>query len=118
LRRRWTEKFFVQADKKTLTQLFDDGSLGNGGTVRNERSSFQEEEMSEASPRSYGPGDTAIVSGIYVVIHSRGCQASHSVTIVQGEILPSCLGCSGEVRFEPAISAVHVREHPLFRSYS
>jgi hypothetical protein len=82
---------------------------------RDERSSLQEEEMGEASPRSYGPGDTAIVSGIYVVIHSRSCQASHSVTIVKGEILPSCLGCSDAVRFEPAISAVHIHEHHLFR---
>jgi hypothetical protein len=74
--------------------------------------------MSEASPRSYRPGDMAVVSGIYVVIHSRSCQASHSVTILQGERLPSCLGCSDAVRFEPAISALQVREHPLFRSYS
>jgi hypothetical protein len=74
--------------------------------------------MSEASPRSYRPGDTALVPGIYVVIHARSCQASHSVIIVQGEILPSCLGCSDAVRFEPAISAVQVREHPLFRSDS
>jgi hypothetical protein len=74
--------------------------------------------MSEASPRSYRPGDKAVVSGIYVVIHSRSCEASHSVTIVQGEFLPSCLGCSDAVRFQPLISAVHVREHPLFRSDS
>jgi len=74
--------------------------------------------MSEASPRSYRPGDKAVVSGIYVVIHSRSCEASHSVTIVQGEFLPSCLGCSDAVRFQPLISAVHVCEHPLFRSDS
>jgi hypothetical protein len=74
--------------------------------------------MSEASPRSYRPGDTAAVSGIYVAIHARSCQASHSVTVVQGEILPSCVGCSDTVRFEPVISAVHVREHPLFGSIS
>jgi hypothetical protein len=78
----------------------------------------QEKEMSEASPRNYRSGNTAVVSGIYIVIHSRSCQASHSVTIVQGEVLPSCLGCSDAVRFEPLISAVHVREHPLFRSDS
>ena len=75
-----------------------------------------EGEMSEPSPKSCRPGDTAVVSGIYVVIHPRNCQESHSVTIVQGEILPSCLGCSDEVRFEPVISAVHIREHQLFKT--
>jgi hypothetical protein len=75
-----------------------------------------EDEMSEPSPKSYRPGDTSVVSGIYVVIHSRNCQESHSVTILQGEILPSCLGCFDEVRFAPVISAVHIREHQLFRT--
>jgi hypothetical protein len=71
--------------------------------------------MSETSPKSYSVGDTAIVSGIYIVTHSRECQASHSVTIVQGEIFPSCSACSEAVQFQPAITAVHICEHRLFK---
>jgi len=64
------------------------------------------------------PGDTAPVSGLYVVIHSEDCQVSHTVTVLSGEILPICSGCSEAVRFQPTISAPHVGEHPLFTRYS
>jgi len=70
--------------------------------------------MISVSKSTLRPGDTAPVSGLYVVIHSEDCQESHTVTVLSGEILPSCSACSEAVRFQPTISALHVREHPLF----
>lgn len=74
--------------------------------------------MSNLTLNTLRPGDTAPVSGVYVVIHSQECQASHTVTVLAGEILPSCSTCSEAVRFQPTISALHVREHPRFTRYS
>jgi hypothetical protein len=68
----------------------------------------------ETMQKSFCPGDVAPESGIYMVIHSLDCQMSHSVTVLWGETFPACGECGDEVRFESAISAIHVREHDLF----
>lgn len=61
------------------------------------------------------PGNKVQLSGVYKVIHGREHAAPHYVTVLFGDIFPSCLKCSNEVRFELAISAAHVNAHPHFQ---
>ncbi|HXY07887.1 MAG TPA: hypothetical protein VEI52_08525 [Terriglobales bacterium] len=60
------------------------------------------------------PGNKALCSGLYKVIHARQHAESHYVIVLFGETFPSCTECSHHVRFELAMSAVHVNAHPHF----
>ena len=60
------------------------------------------------------PGNKAFCSGVYKVIHAQQHAESHYVIVLVGEIFPACVECSHQVRFELAISAVHVDRHPHF----
>jgi hypothetical protein len=54
-------------------------------------------------------------SGIYKAIHAQQHAEPHYVTVLSGDMLPSCLTCSMQIRFELAIPADHVNAHPHFR---
>ena len=60
------------------------------------------------------PGTKAPCSGVFKAIHVRHHAPPHYVTAVFGEIFPRCQECFNEVRFELAVSAVHVKAHPFF----
>jgi hypothetical protein len=64
--------------------------------------------------RTFSPGDKAPFSGLYVAAHSDGHAESHYVTVLYGDTFPSCLICSKGARFELAVAAVHIDDHPLF----
>jgi hypothetical protein len=53
-------------------------------------------------------------SGVYKVLHAKQHVPPHHVTALYGDIFPACHKCLGRVRFELAISAPHIKAHPLF----
>jgi hypothetical protein len=61
------------------------------------------------------PGDKALFSGVYQVIHGQEHAQTHYVTAVYGDIFPSCRTCLDQVRFELAMSAVYVSTHRHFK---
>jgi hypothetical protein len=44
------------------------------------------------------PGETVALSGVYRVVHAQH-RADHEVLAVNGDVLPGCRICGGEVRF-------------------
>ena len=48
---------------------------------------------------TYRAGDTAPVSGLYMVSHAKQHRASHASVILQGDVLPSCRTCKDKVTF-------------------
>ena len=60
-------------------------------------------------------GDKAAFSGVYKAVHDKDHIPAHYVTAFYGEIFPSCIECTNRVRFEIALSAVHVYAHTQFR---
>jgi len=65
-------------------------------------------------PEIFRPGNKTRLSGVYKVVHGREHSAPHYVTMLFGDVFPSCLKCSDVVRFELAVSATHVNAHPHF----
>jgi hypothetical protein len=61
------------------------------------------------------PGDKALFSGIYQVIHGKSHAEPHLVTVLYGEVFPVCLICADKVQFELAMSAVYVKAHRHFK---
>ncbi len=57
--------------------------------------------------KMYKPGDTAPVSGVYMVVH-QGHRENHEVVILRGEQLPTCRGCHDAVRFQVKRQASHI----------
>jgi hypothetical protein len=64
---------------------------------------------------SFAPGQRAPASGVYRTTHKHEHIISHYVTMLYGETFPPCLECSASVRFELALSAVHINAHPAFK---
>ena len=62
----------------------------------------------------FRPGDRVPATGIYKVVHEYQHYPTHHVTVLCGDLFPTCLGCSERVQFEVALSAVHVNAHPQF----
>ena len=65
-------------------------------------------------PETLEAGNKAPSSGIYKAVHAGVHTAPHYVTALYGDTFPACQRCSGKIRFELAISAVHINAHPLF----
>lgn len=65
----------------------------------------------------FRPGHRALASGVYKAIHAKEHVQPHYVTMLYGDSFPSCLHCSDQVRFELAVSAVHVNAHVLFKRF-
>jgi hypothetical protein len=59
-------------------------------------------------------GDKAPTSGIYKAVHAMNHGEAHYVTALYGDTFPFCLECHDNVRFELAVSSVHVNAHPYF----
>ncbi len=66
-------------------------------------------------PNIFRAGEKVPTTGVYKVVHSRQHVEAHYITALQGDTFPLCLECSDNVRFEVALSAVHVNAHPLFK---
>lgn len=60
-------------------------------------------------------GDRAPSSGVYCVYHD-GHRSEHFVTLLEGEVLPACVKCSDQVRFELVRAAKMVKEDEDFGS--
>jgi hypothetical protein len=67
-------------------------------------------------PETFEAGDRAPSSGIYKAVHANLHAEPHYVTALYGDTFPACQKCSRKIRFELAISAVHLNAHPLFMS--
>jgi hypothetical protein len=59
-------------------------------------------------------GESVPFSGVYKVVHSAQHRQAHFVLALRGETYPGCLRCSDQVKFQLALSAVHVVAHPFF----
>jgi hypothetical protein len=59
-------------------------------------------------------GDKAPCSGIYKTVHGTPHGEPHYVTALFGDTFPVCVECSDQVRFELAVSSVHINAHPYF----
>ena len=49
-------------------------------------------------------------------VHSGQHSEAHYVPALRGATFPGCLRCSDQVKFQLALSAVHVVTHPFFHS--
>ncbi len=78
------------------------------------KTDFSEEAEEGILAEIFEPGDQVPASGVYKASHGRQHLVSHYVTALFGETFPSCLGCSDQVRFELALSAVYVHAHAQF----
>jgi hypothetical protein len=65
-------------------------------------------------PEIYRSGDKAPYTGIYKAIHAMKHEEPHYVIAILGDTFPPCLECADDVRFELAISSVHVNAHHHF----
>jgi hypothetical protein len=50
------------------------------------------------------------------VVHSGQHSEARYVPALRGETFPGCSSCSDQVKFQLALSAVHVVTHPFFHS--
>jgi hypothetical protein len=67
-------------------------------------------------PNVLQAGERAPFSGAYKVVHPGQHSEAHYVLALRGEAFPGCLRCSDQVKFQLALSAVHVVTHPFFHS--
>ena len=58
--------------------------------------------------RSYAPGQTAPVSGLYRVTHLTGHRPPHLAVVIRGEELPACRLCRGAVEYSVHRHASHI----------
>jgi len=65
-------------------------------------------------PEMIKPGSTATQSGVCKAVHAKHHIPPHYITAIYGDTFPVWLECSDRVRFEIALSAVHVHAHPQF----
>ena len=69
--------------------------------------------MGAAAParKSFSPGQTAPVSGVYRVRHAHRHRSVHEVTIEKGQVFPPCRVCGAEVTFRLAYPASNNKPH-------
>jgi len=75
---------------------------------------MRDEPWERRMGKIFKAGDKVPTTGVYKTIHAQQHIPPHYVTAVFGDTFPPCLECSDNVRFEVALSAVHVRAHPQF----
>lgn len=61
-------------------------------------------------------GESATFSGVYKVVHSGQQSEAHYVLALRGATFPGCLRCADQVKFQLALSAIHVVTRPFFHS--
>ena len=71
--------------------------------------------MAANAGESFKPGQKCKQSGIYKVVHDRGHDEEHEVTVVNGEPFPPCQSCGHGVRFVLVRAAHHLKNHPSFK---
>jgi hypothetical protein len=57
-----------------------------------------ERKLRPLEVKGLAPGETIAVSGVYRVVHAHH-RDDHEVLAINGDILPACRVCKGEVRF-------------------
>jgi hypothetical protein len=62
-------------------------------------------------------GERATRSGLYRAIHWLQHAETHYVTVLCGDVFPSCLECFEHVQFELAVPAGYVAAHPRFNTH-
>jgi hypothetical protein len=65
------------------------------------------QSSSAPEKKAFRPGETALVSGIYEVVHD-GHRAAHTAVLLKDEIFPACRTCKDAVRFMLGRRADHV----------
>ncbi len=65
--------------------------------------------------RSFKAADKVPTTGVYKTVHAGQHVPAHYVTALFGDTFLPCLDCSDNVRFELALSAVHLKAHPQFK---
>jgi len=66
-------------------------------------------------PDVYRAGEKVPATGVYKAVHTKEHIPTHYVTALFGDTFPACSECSDKVRFQLAMSAIHVEAHPQFR---
>lgn len=62
----------------------------------------------QASGKSYRPGDAVRQSGIYEVVHDGAHREAHEVVMITGDAFPSCDTCNQSVRFRLVRTAPYI----------
>jgi hypothetical protein len=65
-------------------------------------------------PDVYRAGQMVPATGVYKAVHTNEHIPAHYVTALFGDTFPPCSTCSNKVRFQLAMSAIHVEAHPQF----
>jgi hypothetical protein len=61
-------------------------------------------------------GESVTFSGVYKVVHSGQQSEAYYVLALRGATFPGCLRCADQVKFQLALSAIHVVTRPFFHS--
>jgi len=75
---------------------------------------YRDEHGERRMPDIFKAGDKVPTTGVYKTVHALQHAPPHYVTAIYGNVFPTCVECSDNVRFEIALFAVHVNAHPLF----
>lgn len=73
------------------------------------------EQGESGMPEVFRAGEKVPTTGVYKTVHAHEHVPAHYVTALFGDTFPACSECSDEVRFQLAMSAIHVKAHPQFR---
>lgn len=60
-------------------------------------------------------GEKVSTTGVYKAVHAGQHIEAHYVTAVFGDTFSPCLDCADNIRFELALSVVHINAHPQFK---
>lgn len=91
--------------------------VGNPIEERKFKRSSQEQEQPEISADVRITGQTALVSGIYLVAHTNhaGETNKQETLILKGALFPGCAVCGEPLNFVLRLPVKHITEDPDFR---
>lgn len=92
-------------------------NVGNPIEVKKLERSPQEQEKPELSADVRITGQTALVSGIYLVEHTShdGGTTKQETLILKGALFPGCAVCGEQLNFVLRLPVKHITEDPDFR---
>jgi hypothetical protein len=92
-------------------------NVGNPIEVKKLERSPQEQEKPELSADVRITGQTAPVSGIYLVEHTNhaGGTTKQETLILKGAVFPGCTVCGERLSFMLRLPVKHITEDPDFR---
>lgn len=68
-----------------------------------------------AAVREFAPGDAALVSGVYEVVHGNCPSQELQMVFRAGQKLPLCPHCKSEVRYHLQRAIPHISEDKDFK---